>query len=68
MKICKRCGKSFEPRYLDALKTMSTHCDTCGVRNIFDGLGFHTPPCLLDKHTKKPTLTESEFRIKLHKK
>lgn len=65
-KLCLRCGAPFIPRKT-SLKTLplTRHCDTCGCRNLFDALGLPTPPELLDKHTIKPTLTESEFLRKL---
>jgi len=36
------------------------------MRNLFDGLGVPTPPEFLDRYTKHPTLSEEEFRRKLH--
>ncbi len=37
------------------------------VRNLFDGLDMPTPPELLDRHTKHPTISEREFKIQLSK-
>lgn len=61
---CKRCGKLFVPT-LRFGKRLSTCCDNCSFRNLMDGLGMPTPPELLDKHTKVPTLSDEEYRRKL---
>lgn len=66
MITCPRCGNPFEPIKLKALGKMSRFCDTCGLRNIIDGLDMPTPPELLDSHSKIPTLTEEEFQRKLN--
>ena len=66
MSTCKRCGKPFEPEPLDIPTwPMTTCCDTCRMRNLFDGLDLPTPPDLLDIHTKWPTLSQDEFQTKL---
>lgn len=65
--ICKRCGKRFTPKWLDCLHKFSECCNTCGVRNILDGLGMVTPPELLDRYTLKPTLSEREFQVEIRK-
>jgi hypothetical protein len=64
---CKRCGEPFEPRLLERLQKMSTHCGVCEARNLFDGLDLPTPPRFLDRHTKRPTLSEREFQAELQK-
>lgn len=63
---CKRCGKLFEPKPTK-LKSipLTTCCGNCAVRNLFDALDLPTPPELLDKYTKIPTLTEGEFYRRL---
>lgn len=64
---CKRCGKHFQPKPTKLLVTkMTTRCETCQCKNLFDGLDMPTPPSLLDKHTKHPTLTDAEWRKKLN--
>ena len=64
---CKRCGKSFRPKPTKLRITkMTTCCETCQCKNLFDGLDLPTPPGLLDRHTKHPTLTDAEWRKKLH--
>jgi len=67
MKICTRCNKPYSPRWLAGLNKFSNCCDPCGLRNIFDALDLPTPPEMLDKHTKIPTLTKAEFYNELHK-
>jgi len=64
---CIRCGKPFkpEPTGLQITK-MSTCCDECKFRNLMDGLDLPTPPEMLDRHTKLPTLTDEEYRRKLN--
>lgn len=65
-KTCKRCGKLFTPERTRLRKMPFTRCcDTCKVRNLTDGLGLPTPPELLDRYTRVPTLTEEEYRRKL---
>lgn len=32
-----------------------------------DGLGLPTPPEMLDRHTKRPTLTDAEYRKEMLK-
>lgn len=44
---------------------MTKCCETCQCKNLFDGLDMPTPPSLLDKHTKHPTLSDREWRKKL---
>lgn len=68
MANCKRCGQPFQPQPTK-LKTIkyTRCCDTCKVRNLFDGLDMPTPPEFLDKYTKHPTLSEREFKIELNK-
>jgi hypothetical protein len=63
MEICKRCEKPFTPRpiHLGGTKRMTRMCEDCQFRNLMDGLGLPTPPCLLDRHTKVPTLSEREY-------
>lgn len=60
---CRRCGNRFVPKPT-GIKSVpwSRCCETCGVRNLFDGLGMKTPPELLDYYTKNPALTEREFK------
>ena len=70
MKTCNRCGNRFDPAK-NPLKLKIkevTHCTTCMCRNLFDALNLPTPPELLDKHSKLPTLTDREFRKSLHNK
>lgn len=63
MKPCARCGNDFEPVWMEKPFNMFTKaCDTCKLRNFLDNLDLHTPPGLLDPHTKLPTLTEKEFK------
>lgn len=65
---CKRCGATFTPKPTGlAVTKMTTCCETCQCRNIFDGLGLPTPPEMLDPYTKIPTLTDAEYRKELHK-
>jgi hypothetical protein len=63
--ICGRCGKPFTPEFVEIPNRLSSMCDTCKVRNIFDGLGMMTPPELLDEHTTLPALTQDEFKRSL---
>src|ERR1035437_2530437 len=64
---CKRCGKPFEPKPIRLkTKTMTECCETCQCRNFFDGLDMPTPPALLDRYTKLPTLTDKEWHKKLN--
>ena len=65
---CQRCGKPFQPKPTK-LKTipMTRCCETCQCKNLFDGLDMPTPPSLLDRHTKHPTLTDEEWRRELAK-
>lgn len=65
LKTCPRCEKSFDENSKDALFPNAVCCPECGMRNLFDGLGMSTPPELLDRHTRKPTLTQEEFRKSL---
>lgn len=65
MKTCKRCGDNFDPE--DGLMGKSPlieprHCKTCQTRNLLDGLDLPTPPELLDKHSKHPTLSDRQFQ------
>lgn len=62
MKLCKRCGQSFEPVFQKVLGGYTTCCEPCSMRNVLDGLGLPTPPELLDPYTKKPTLSRAEYR------
>ncbi len=64
--LCLRCGKPFipKPTKLKTIK-LTRHCETCQCRNLFDALDMPTPPELLDKYTKHPTLTEKEYYRKL---
>ena len=64
---CKRCGATFEPEFIKSLKKFHSFCPTCRTRNLFDGLGLPTPPILLDRHTKRPTLTKAEFSKEIAK-
>lgn len=65
---CKRCGKEFEPHPVPlATIKWSTCCETCECRNFMDGLGLPTHPALLDRHTKRPTITEEEYFKELKK-
>lgn len=64
-KLCKRCGSEFMPEWIALFKRYAEMCETCKVRNIFDGLDMKTPPELLDRHTKHPALTDSEFKESL---
>lgn len=65
--ICRRCGEPFTPEPT-GLKNMplTRCCDPCKLRNLHDGLDLPTPPDLLDKHTKHPTLTKEEFYRRLN--
>lgn len=63
--VCKRCGALFQPR-LTTLG-MTKCCPDCACRNLLDGLDLPTPPILLDRHTKHPTLTDAEWRRELGK-
>ncbi len=64
--LCRRCGKPFRPKPTNLKITkMTTHCINCQCRNLFDAFDLPTPPELLDKYTKHPTLTETEYRQKL---
>ena len=60
---CKRCGKIFQPKQTK-LRThkMTTCCEACEFRNILDGLDLPTPPSMVDRHTKNPTLTDAEWQ------
>ncbi len=59
---CKRCGAPFPAEWCDSLHKPWSCCTTCRVRNIFDGLGMVTPPELLDKHTRRPALTQRQYQ------
>ena len=63
---CPRCGKPFNPRPTE-LKVigLTRFCEECMCRNLMDGLGLPTPPEMLDKYSKYPTLTRREFNKKL---
>ncbi len=66
LSACARCGKPFKPEPTGLKVTKwSTCCDECKCRNLLDNLGLPTPPVMLDKHSKLPTLTREEFRRKL---
>lgn len=65
--ICPRCNKHFIPEWIDVLAEWESFCGDCLARNLFDQMGFGTPPGLLDKYTLKPTLTEEEFQRNLRK-
>lgn len=67
MQLCKRCGKPYSPRWLAGLQKFSACCESCGVRNLFDALDLPTPPVMLDKFTKHPTLTEAEYHKEIDK-
>jgi hypothetical protein len=43
------------------------HCVVCQARNLFDGLDLPTPPELLDKYTKHPTLSQRQYQEELNK-
>lgn len=63
--ICKRCGALFDPKKGIAGPNpliKPRHCTTCQTRNLIDGLDMPTPPALLDKFTRHPTLTERQFQ------
>lgn len=62
--ICKRCGKPFKPELF--LGKPQTCCYPCMFRNLSDGLDMPTPPALLDKFTKHPTLSDAEYQKKLN--
>lgn len=63
---CKRCGNPFTPRPTRLKAMLMTRCcETCCVRNLFDVLDLPTPPELLDRHTKHPTLSQVEFHKNL---
>jgi hypothetical protein len=63
---CARCGQPFTP-VPTGLRVipMTECCDTCLVRNLFDGFDLPTPPKFLDVHTKHPTLTEAEWHQRM---
>lgn len=67
MSGCARCGQPFVPKPTE-LKTipMTRMCEDCLVRNLFDALDMPTPPELLDRHSKIPTLSDREYRRKLN--
>ncbi len=67
MKPCKRCGKRFKPTMLKAIRKKSTCCEMCQVRNVLDGLGMATPPALLDRHTRRPMLTDEAWRKEMER-
>lgn len=63
--ICKRCGDPFDPEKGIAGPNpliKPRHCSLCQTRNLIDGLDLPTPPILLDKHSRHPTLTERHFK------
>lgn len=63
---CARCGKPFQPKPTKLKKIPMTRCcETCQCKNFFDGLDLPTPPSLIDRHTKHPTLSDAEWRKKL---
>ncbi len=70
MKACLRCGKDFDPDAIKlsikGFKREPRFCETCMFRNLTDGLDMPTPPELLDKHSKHPTLTDREYQDKLN--
>lgn len=73
MKPCLRCGKPFDPEAVKReLKGFGRgpgfeprFCVTCMVRNMTDALDLPTPPRLLDKFSKHPTLSDREFDRKI---
>jgi len=65
MKTCKRCGKLFDPnKGITGPNPLiePRHCSICQTRNLLDGLDMPTPPDLLDKHSRHPTLSERHFQ------
>ena len=64
---CQRCGRPFQPEWCDTLARWVRFCGTCQARNLFDGFDMMTPPALIDKFSKRPALTESEFQRSLAK-
>lgn len=64
--ICPRCGGPFVPKPTNVkVVPITRFCDDCQVRNLFDGFDLPTPPELLDRHTKHPTLSEREFKARM---
>ena len=61
-KRCKRCGVEFESKFLDVIKKWSTCCELCSVRNFMDNTGLPTPPAMLDRFSKGPTLSQEEYQ------
>ncbi len=62
---CKRCEKPFVPKWVVSLRMWATCCGDCMMRNFFDRCDLPTPPGLLDRFTKLPTLTDMEWREKI---
>lgn len=72
MKLCARCNKPFVPKptMAEALREKFTEarvCEECLVRSWADCLDLPTPPDLLDRYTKHPTLTRREFQNEISK-
>ena len=65
---CKRCDKPGGPFKSLVRNTPDCPCcENCQARNLFDGLDLPTPPELLDKHTKHPTLSQWQYRKEMLK-
>lgn len=62
---CNRCGKEFPPKFCAPLKRFYNHCDQCRLRNLFDCLDLPTPPEMLDKFSRNPTLSERQYHKSL---
>lgn len=62
---CKRCHRTFMPKWIEGLAIWQHCCETCGARNLFDAMDLPTPPELIDCHSLRPTLTDGEFKRKL---
>jgi hypothetical protein len=70
MRTCIRCNKPFRlkklHRALNQKRRGYRFCDLCMVRNFLDGMDEATPPHLIDRFTRNPTLTNEEFNRKLN--
>lgn len=61
--FCLRCNKPFVP--FDTPMGSARFCRCCQQKNVFDLLDLPTPPLLLDKLTRHPTLTDAEWSRKI---
>lgn len=62
---CSRCGQMFRLQNTGFGFLLTKCCENCLFKNLLDALNMPTPPDLLDRYTKHPTLTEAEWRRKL---